>query len=201
MALRFAGGRTDVDPQISLDIQSLNAFNVEQLGHFTDLIIAFMLAPQSTNLMETVGTFAASHGVNPKALRNSIRGILLFLKGSLKYNLNQALVKADLQTLGMSDQHADVIVGRWEQNLLGLSVSMGQTVMANQLVDMEWKFGVTASSSDLKAVGSTFLQLKLVIDKGAGVTEDVHMELTLPQFYEFLASMEKAKTHLDYLSQ
>jgi hypothetical protein len=90
MALRFAGGRSDIDPQISLDIQSLNAFNNDQLGHFTDLIIAFMLAPQvrmlrcspstdlsgflictlqSTNLMETVGTFAASHGVNPKALR------------------------------------------------------------------------------------------------------------------------------------
>jgi hypothetical protein len=101
----------------------------------------------------------------------------------------------------MDEAHASVIVDKWERNLLGLSVSMGQTVMANQLIDMEWKFGVTASSSDLKAVGSTFLQLKLVIDKGGGETEDVHMELTLPQFYDFLANMEKAKTHLDYLSQ
>ena len=106
--------------------------------------------------METVGTFAASHGVNPKALRvltklymsmriyckqnlsavppssflmlfypfhlcdfclpsdlglapestccccvqNSIRGILLFFKGSLKYNLTPQLVKADCITLG-----------------------------------------------------------------------------------------------------
>ena len=33
---------------------------------------------------------------------------------------------------------------------------------------------VTASDSDLKKIGNTFLQLKLVLDKGAG-TEDVFM--------------------------
>ncbi len=48
---------------------------------------------------------------------------------------------------------------------------------------MEWRFGVTASSSDLDQVGSTFLQLKLVLDKG-GLRENVFVELTLPQFYQ-----------------
>lgn len=38
--------------------------------------------------------------------------------------------------------------------------------MVNNLVDMEWKFGVTASTDELRQVGSTFLQLKLTIDKG-----------------------------------
>lgn len=80
--------------------------------------------------------------------------------------------------------------------------------MVNKVVDMEWTFGVTAASSEVEAVGGTYLQLKLVIDKGVGSGEDsdasreeaVHMELTLPQFYEFLASMEQAKTYLDFLS-
>ena len=49
-------------------------------------------------------------------------------------------------------------------------------------------------------IGSTFLQLKMVVDKGAGVTEDVFMELSLPQFYDFLSQMEKAKTYVDFLS-
>ena len=57
--------------------------------------------------------------------------------------------------------------------------------MVNPLVDMEWKFGVTAASSDMKVVGNSFLQLKLVVDKG-GKKEDVYMELTLPQFYSIL---------------
>jgi hypothetical protein len=75
-------------------------------------------------------------------------------------------------------------------------------------------------------VGSTFLQLKLVLNKGVS-TENVSMgtqlpcssrtacsmmilippfrfhvatELSLPQFYQFLHEMEKAKTSLDFFS-
>jgi len=69
-----------------------------------------------------------------------------------------------------------------------------QTLAANQLVDMEWKFGVTAASSELNAVGRCFLQLKLVIDRG-DKKEDVLMELTLPQFYQFLQQMQTAARH------
>ena len=84
----------------------------------------------------------------------------------------------------------------------------------NELVNMEWKFGVTASSNDLESVGNTFLQLKLVINKGGhgGDKDDkddsnnnnnkevVYMELTLPQFYNFLAEMEKAKSTIDFFT-
>ncbi|XP_077862236.1 COMM domain-containing protein 7-like [Saccoglossus kowalevskii] len=72
--------------------------------------------------------------------------------------------------------------------------------MINQLVDMEWKFGVTAANSEINKVGNTFLQLKLVVNKG-NRTENVYMELTLPQFYSFLHEMEKAKSSLEYFSQ
>ena len=94
-------------------------------------------------------------------------------------------------------------------------LAAGQSLTVNQLVDMEWRFGVTAADSDMKKVGNTFLQLKLVLDKGVG-TEEVFMgkfynynwlgevfiflftELTLPQFYSFLHQMEKAKASLEY---
>ena len=144
MPLRFSGGK-EIDPQLGSDIQSVNAFNVEQLGHFADLIISWMLAPHSTQLMDAVGTFATAHGVNPKALRNSVRGMLLFFKGALKENISPAQVQEDCIALGMSESHAGVLSKKWSKNFLGLSVSMGTTLMANQLVDMEWKFGVTAA--------------------------------------------------------
>ena len=66
---------------------------------------------------------------------------------------------------------------------------------------MDWRFGVTSSSSELKQVqptqcwerfvrkeqvGRTFLQLRLQLDKGNGAIETTNMELSLPQFYEFL---------------
>ena len=78
------------------------------------------------------------------------------------------------------------------------SETCGQTVRMNELVDMQWKFGVTASSDDAAQIGSTFLQLKLVLNKGSGL-ESHYMELTLPQFYGFLQEMEKAKQVIDFL--
>lgn len=62
-------------------------------------------------------------------------------------------------------------------------------------------FAVTASSSDLSTVGSTFLQLKLQIDRGSGAKEDVLMELTLPQFYQFLSQMHTAARQVQNLSK
>ena len=78
---------------------------------------------------------------------------------------------------------------------------------------------VTAADSDMDKVGNSFLQLKMVLNKGSG-TDKVFMgkfltlnffhnlwfcffsyvELTLPQFYSFLHEMEKAKACLEYLS-
>ena len=70
--------------------------------------------------------------------------------------------------------------------------------MLRRLVDLEWKFGVTAASSESGAgtVGRTFLQLELVLDAPGGGLERVYLELTLNQFYEFLAHMERAKAAL-----
>jgi COMM domain len=48
------------------------------------------------------------------------------------------------------------------------------TLMVNQLLDMEWKFGVTASSDTLNHAGNSFLQLKLVLEKGTSL-ETVNM--------------------------
>uniref|UniRef100_A0A667YIW9 COMM domain containing 7 n=1 Tax=Myripristis murdjan TaxID=586833 RepID=A0A667YIW9_9TELE len=77
--------------------------------------------------------------------------------------------------------------------------AVGQTLMVNQLVDMEWKFGVTVGTSEIQKVGNIFLQLKLVVRKGNS-TENVYMELTLPQFYNFLHEMERAKASMECFS-
>lgn len=89
---------------------------------------------------------------------------------------------------------------------------------------------MSAGSSEFRATGATFLQLKVTVNRGQG-PEDVWMgvsarpgrrgpppfsfsgadplsrvsaspppELTLPQFYSFLHEMEKAKAGLEVLA-
>ena len=129
-------------------------------------------------------------------------GLVVFFRGATKYNLAPPQVAQDCVALGLSEEATECIKSRWEANCATLaSNQVTKTVMANQVVDMEWKFGVTAASNQVAQVGSTFLHLKLVIDRGNGHHEDVFMELALPQFYQFMAAMQKAKTHLDHIAE
>lgn len=41
--------------------------------------------------------------------------------------------------------------------------------------------------------------MKLTVDRGAGL-QNVYMELSLEQFYQFMVQMEKAKAYLDFVS-
>ena len=83
----------------------------------------------------------------------------------------------------------------WKARSVSVATSLlSKALSNNQLVDMDWVFGVTAASDDCDHVGKTFLQLKLVLESsGGGGRRTVVMELSLDQFYQFLASMEKCK--------
>ncbi|XP_028684148.1 COMM domain-containing protein 7 isoform X12 [Macaca mulatta] len=117
--------------------------------------------------------------------------------GALKKSLTAKQVQADFITLGLSEEKATYFSEKWKQNAPTLAQwAIGQTLMINQLIDMEWKFGVTSGSSELEKVGSIFLQLKLVVKKG-NQTENVYIELTLPQFYSFLHEMERVRTSME----
>ncbi|PSN46700.1 COMM domain-containing protein 7 [Blattella germanica] len=70
----------------------------------------------------------------------------------------------------------------------------------NQVVDIEWKLGVTAASSKERQAGTTYLHFKLLLDIGDGKFKSVYMEMSLAQFYGFLHELEKAKNNLDYIS-
>merc|ERR1712087_209591 len=80
------------------------------------------------------------------------------------------------------------------------SEAIESTLAVNQLVDIQWKFGVTAASSDIQLVGNTFLKMKWTTKGEDGKLETICMELSLPQFYKFLHEMEKAKTSMEMLA-
>jgi hypothetical protein len=58
-------------------------------------------------------------------------------------------------------------------------MSTNQTLSVNKLVLPEWRFGITAANKQLKDAGSTFLQLKLIIDTGDGKTKEEFVGMKL----------------------
>ena len=104
------------------------------------------------------------------------------------------------QDIGLSAEVSQLFTKLWKKRSVQVATSLlSRAITNNQLVDMDWIFGVTAASDDCNHVGKTFLQLKLTLKSDSG-HQRVLMELSLDQFYQFLASMEKCKSYLDYVS-
>lgn len=188
--------------QFRTEITALNRIDDESFQTLIDVIFNFLLASkQPDTVLEKLTELSAEIGVNFGALKSIVRSLLSLLKAAGSRGVTAKNINQDLLELGLQEEKANLICERWTANYVAICRSMvGQTFMINQLVDMEWKFGVTAASSEIKKVGNSFLQLKLVVNKGNDVMEDIYMELSLPQFYTFLHEMEKAKANLDLLT-
>ncbi|KAM6404233.1 COMM domain-containing protein 7 isoform 2-T2 [Rhynochetos jubatus] len=194
--------RDPVPEAVSGDMHNLNQLSAQQFSALTEVLFHFLTEPkeQVERFLTQLSDFATMNKISLGPLKNIVKSILLVPNGALRRNLSSEQVRADFIALGLSEEKAGYFAEQWKVNSPALTrLAVGQTLMINQLVDMEWKFGVTAGSSELEKVGSIFFQLKLVIKKGTR-TENVYVELTLPQFYSFLHEMERVKASLESLS-
>ncbi|CAB1329464.1 unnamed protein product, partial [Coregonus sp. 'balchen'] len=124
-----------------------------QFISLTDILFNILLEPKETDrLLQQLSDFAEENGMSAGLLRNLMKSVMLLPHGALKKNLRRG---------------RGPFLFSWKFQYPVLSrLAVRQTLMVNQLVDMEWKFG----------------------------------ELTLPQFYNFLHEMERAKASMDCFS-
>uniref|UniRef100_A0A4W5M032 COMM domain containing 7 n=1 Tax=Hucho hucho TaxID=62062 RepID=A0A4W5M032_9TELE len=181
---------------VSNDFQNLNKFNEQQFTSLTEILFNFLLEPKETDrFLHQLSEFAGGNGMSAGPLRNLMKSVLLLPHGALKKNLTEDQVKEDLLTLGVNEDKADHFSQQWSLHYAVLSrLAVGQTLMVNQLTLAHCCFLLHYLKIYLR-----LFQLKLVIRKGNS-TENVYMELTLPQFYNFLHEMERAKASMDCFS-
>ncbi|KAJ1459610.1 hypothetical protein M885DRAFT_613218 [Pelagophyceae sp. CCMP2097] len=202
-ALRCFGGAS-VPEALAADLPPLNAFATNALDDLVAVILAHVAddsggARNATALLPAVDAFAAQHGIkNLAILSNGVRGLVSLLQACAQSAAPPADLHADALTLGLDEAHAAALEACWAAYAARTNDFHidAQGELLRRLVDIEWKFGVTArTSTSGDTAGRTFLQLVLVLDRDGG-TEHVHLELTLPQFYQFLAQMDQAKLEL-----
>jgi len=180
---------------------NLASLDDEQLSRFCKIVLTFISGRQQAELAAALEKFAEDYSINPKALNGLVKSCLIFFTGALQKNLNQTALADDLKNFGIEAEKVAVICDAWRTMLGMLSAAMvRQTMTAAQIVDLDWKFGVTASSSELGQVGQTFVMLRLKLDQNGSGAEEVTMELSVMQFYEMLQELEKAKAVLEQFS-
>jgi len=196
--MSFKFSVTSDDQQTIGSLQKLSQIDDTHIKSLVDAVVSFFVSGQSEQFLSTIHTISQASGVPVPTLKNMGRGVMVMFKGAFQNSLTLANFSEDLAQLGFNSSVSTYISDKWRssQSILTTS-SLGKTLSINKLVLPEWRFGITASNKELQNAGTTFMQLKLVLDKGDGEKHFEYVELTLPQFYEFMATMQKAKAQLD----
>merc|ERR1712166_120473 len=143
---------------------------------------------------------AAPESELPRSSKAATKAVISALSFAARCSFSAIQLRDEATAQGVSAIRAEALAVKYQDNLRMISDSMmSQTLQANQVVDLQWSFGVTASNSEMNKVATSFIHLKLVLDKGNGELEHVPMELSISQFYSFLQEMEKAKSIIDFL--
>ncbi|GAB6033497.1 COMM domain-containing protein 7 [Chamberlinius hualienensis] len=150
------------------------------------------------HLVSKTEDLANKCNLDSKIVKHVIKQLVQIISDGTGQSWTRSQFLTELEKLGLDSEKCEIFSKKWEEKQVDVSRNiLSHTLANNRLVDMEWKFGVTAASSECNKIGSTFLQLKLVINKGDRL-ENVHMELTLPQFYAFMHEMERAKASMEF---
>lgn len=195
------GSASHVDARLATDITNFNKLNDEQTKALVSSVVSFLQSPQAHDVAGDAEELARSQGLPPQQVKGAARGLLVILRGAVRHSVGKERLVQELQLMGLSAAHAKRVGSAWGVTAASLTeVASAGTFLMNELVDMQWKFIVSASSSEVDRIGSPAVQLSLVLDVGGGTHSTVVVELTLPQFYDFLADMEKAQAYVQTLS-
>jgi len=200
MSYKFAVN-SEPDQQNIVALQKLCQIDEKHIKSLVDAVVSFFASGQGEQFLNTLQSLSQSSSIPVAALKNMGKGLIVMFKGAFQNSLSLAHFTEDLNQLGFQGPICTFICDKWRASQSTLTTSsLGKTLSVNKLLLPEWRFGITSSNKELQNAGSTFMQLKLVLDKGDGEKYFEHIELTLPQFYEFLATLGKAKAQLDFFS-
>ena len=199
-----------ISAQLRQDLNALGPFSRASFGGLVDIVLRLIINPpdggvKSSAVVSAVKAFAVEQEIKDMGgLQSGVRGLVSVLQLAARRGSTSREVRESAVSAGLDASHAAVLERIWEDTIVAPSAgveaddSIPDTETLRRLVDLEWKFGVTAASSESCSaqVGKTFLQLKLILDKAGGGLESIYLELSLNQFYELLSHMERAKLAL-----
>ena len=136
-------------------------------------------------------------GEYARGTRANVRAPLVLLRLRRKHATRNTYPLLFLSCAGLDDTRAAQIADIFDARREALTqLATDRAIEGGVLLDADWRFGVTVSTDDIGRVGSTFFQLRLLVDGTAAApgAKEHFFELTVAQFYTLLSSLEKAQT-------
>jgi hypothetical protein len=95
-----------------------------------------------------------------------------------------------LEGLGVAAGHAAAVGAVIASRLDSVAKDLASRSSGDQLVDLEWRFGLTAASNS--GAGAPFVQMRVSFEKVAPVS----VEMGMLEFYEFAADIKKIQQQI-----
>lgn len=138
-----------VDEVLARDLGSLQQLSEAQLEGLMQLVIGFLIDSKGSGFQEKLGVYSETHGLGGSALKSMVRASLLFLQRGVRAGWVAGQVASACVGMGLNEECAGTISRCWAQQSSNLtSTLLSKIVSANQLMDVDWSFGVTAASDD-----------------------------------------------------
>ena len=121
---------TQPDEQLFTDLQKLNAFPPEMLAEFIDVLMSHLV--DGTDLVAQIAAFSQNHSINEARLKNTVKALLFFLKGSMRANCTFKQVGEDLLNFGVNKDQVRIIALKYRDSFSSFSRSViGQTLQVS----------------------------------------------------------------------
>jgi len=179
----------------SENLQLTNRLDEEQYSQLLEVAFDFLQKPESADeFHKSVQVYASTNKMKLPPVQEMVKTVLIIAKEASRNKLTPGQLFGDLQKLKQKPERASKLCQMWRK---GSEEKMAVEVseVSKRLVNMEWKFGVTSSNSEMHRVGNCFIEIKMILSKGLS-TESLSFEMTLHQFYDFMHEMEKTKLEL-----
>ena len=179
-------------------LQSLYEIPHPELIQLIQLAVNYLRKPGAEPSMFTEALSEVQ--LPPKARETAATAILLYFQLASKRLLTRDKIQEDLHKLDFPEEAVQFAGEIWENQKDAVTLrALSQMASCDDLLDMEWKFGVTTSDSIVENKGECFIQLKLIFGQDKG-TREVNFEMSPKEFYEFYGELEKIKTVMEITS-
>uniref|UniRef100_A0A0P4WNS6 COMM domain-containing protein n=1 Tax=Scylla olivacea TaxID=85551 RepID=A0A0P4WNS6_SCYOL len=104
-----------------------------------------------------------------------------------------------LNLSGLQKDRTQLLLTQRGQLVKLTSLQKQNSVPMEDLVDIHWKLGVVAGSSEEGEAGRTFVQVNFICQAPGGSKRSAKLvEMSLEKFYDFLHQLEKCKASLEH---
>eukprot|EP01041_Mallomonas_annulata_P011516 gene11516-24083_t len=192
-----------VKPALFELLVKLNDVDDRSLGALTDIVVNFLLEKNSDHFQSSLELYLQDFPLEKGFFKILVRALIIFLEEGISDAWDVKKLEEKCNQYNIDQSKTSVLVLCWKNKSAQITSSILSSILSiNELIDMDWSFGVTCATEDCHEMSQTFLQLKLVVNgrKDNRGVRTLFMELTIEQFYKFLAQMESARAYISLVS-